>query len=133
MAMNELLWDCLLSFITLRSLEGLPIQVNVPFKQCHICHPCFREQKGLNCHLVEKHAYQILCLYCGDFECRTGHNDLFQEHLRTEHPEVGRSDGHIWNPLLTPLQLDNLVTLHSFLRAPDTIAPSTTVMAQHSQ
>ncbi|KAH9010371.1 hypothetical protein EDB83DRAFT_427717 [Lactarius deliciosus] len=126
MAMNEPSWDGLLSFIALRSRSGHPVQVNVPFKQCQICYASFREQKGLDRHLVDEHGYRILCSYCGDFECKTGYNDLFREHLRTEHSEVGYRDRRIRSSSLTPFQLDSLVTRHSSLRAPDT-APSATV------
>ncbi|KAH9059948.1 hypothetical protein EDB87DRAFT_1619398 [Lactarius vividus] len=132
MAMNDPSWDGLLSFITLRSRAGHPVQVNVPFNQCHICHASFREQKGLNRHLVDKHAYRILCLYCGDFECKPGNNDLFREHLENEHSDT--EDALLWNPnpFLTPYQLDSLISRHSSLHTPETVAPST-VTAPHSQ
>ncbi|KAH9059959.1 hypothetical protein EDB87DRAFT_680655 [Lactarius vividus] len=133
MAMNERSWDALLSFIALRSRSGHPVQVNVSFEQCHICHANFREQKGLNRHLVDKHGYRILCSYCKGFECKPGHNDLFRKHLRREHTEAWRGDAGIWGSSLTALQLDGLVSRHSFMRAPDTVASSTTAMAPHSQ
>ncbi|KAH9171642.1 hypothetical protein EDB89DRAFT_1080187 [Lactarius sanguifluus] len=129
MAINEPSWDGLLSFITLRSRSGHPLQVNVPFKQCHICHSSFRDKTGLDRHLVDEHSR--ICSYCRDFECKPGHNDLFREHLRT-HPDVD-DDDHVWNYFLTPDQLDSLVTRHSSLRAPDTVAPSTTATAPHFQ
>ncbi|KAH9171660.1 hypothetical protein EDB89DRAFT_2243343 [Lactarius sanguifluus] len=133
MAMNEPSWDGLLSFITIRSRSGRPVQVNMPFKQCHICHASSREQKGLDRHLVDEHAYRMLCSYCGDFDCKPGHNDLFRKHLRREHLEASRKDARIWSSSLTALQLDSLVSQHSSMRAPDTVASSTTVMATHSQ
>ncbi|KAH9007728.1 hypothetical protein EDB84DRAFT_1447344 [Lactarius hengduanensis] len=68
MAMNETSWDGLLSFITLRSRTGHPVQVNVPFSQCHICHASFRRQEGLDRHLVDEHAFRRMCLYCDDLE-----------------------------------------------------------------
>ncbi|KAH9010364.1 hypothetical protein EDB83DRAFT_2680827 [Lactarius deliciosus] len=59
MAMNEPSWDGLLSFITLRSRSGHPIQVDVPFHQCHICHASFREKKGLDLHFIDEHGYLL--------------------------------------------------------------------------
>ncbi|KAH9043477.1 hypothetical protein EDB83DRAFT_1583644 [Lactarius deliciosus] len=132
-AMKESSWDGLLSFITLRSLSGHPVQVNVPFNQCHICRASFREKKGLNRHLIDKHGYRIMCRYCRDFERQLRRDDLFREHLESEHPEVRRKDAHIWNSSLTLRQLSSLLTWYSFLRAPDTVAPSTTFTAPHSQ
>ncbi|KAH9010356.1 hypothetical protein EDB83DRAFT_426995 [Lactarius deliciosus] len=130
MAMNESSWDGLLSFITLRSRSGHPIQVNVPFKQCHICHlASFGEKKvfdrHLFGHLVDKHGYRIMCSHCGDFEWKPGHDDLFRIHLKDEHFVVVHNDPRIWfHPLLTPDQLNNIVPQHSYLRAPDTVAPT---------
>ncbi|KAH8984731.1 hypothetical protein EDB92DRAFT_1467987 [Lactarius akahatsu] len=135
-AMDEPSWDGLLSFITLRSRSGHPVQVNVPFDQCHICHASFREKKGLDRHLVDQHGYYypILCSYCRDFEHRPGHNRLFLDHLRRTHPNVAYNDDHVWKYYsLTLDQRDSLVTRHSLLGTPETVAPSTTVTAPHSQ
>ncbi|KAH8984737.1 hypothetical protein EDB92DRAFT_1950567 [Lactarius akahatsu] len=134
-AMSEPSWDGLLSFITLRSRSGHPIQVNVPFFQCHICQASIRKQKGLNRHLVDMHGYRVLCSYCGNFECKTGYYDLFQQHLRREHPEARRKDGRIRRSGLNTPQLDSLVAWHSTPHAPDTVAPATatTGTAPHSQ
>ncbi|KAH8984740.1 hypothetical protein EDB92DRAFT_1468393 [Lactarius akahatsu] len=130
-AMNEPSWDGLLSFIALRLRSGHPVQVNVPFKLCHICYAGFREQKGLNHHLVDKHS-RVLCSYCRDFECRPGDEGLFRDHIRRTHPDVAVKDDHVWKyDSLTPDQLDSLVTRHSFLETPETSASSIMVRASH--
>ncbi|KAH9000748.1 hypothetical protein EDB83DRAFT_2682608 [Lactarius deliciosus] len=123
MAMNEPSWDGLLSFITLRSRSGHPVQVNVPFKQCHICHASFREQKGLYHHLADMHACRPMCSYCGDFECTPGHLDLFREHLESGHPQVARTDPLISNPSLRCFSLSPLIGRHSSLRAAESHPP----------
>ncbi|KAH9172676.1 hypothetical protein EDB89DRAFT_879306 [Lactarius sanguifluus] len=133
MVMNEPSWDGLLSFITSRSRSGQPVQVNVPFNQCHICHASFREKKGHNLHLIDEHGYRLLCSYCENFECTLGQSDLFRRHLRSEHFRVAGKDPHVWYYSLTPDQLGGLITRHGFVRAPDTVAPSTTVTAPPSQ
>jgi hypothetical protein len=133
MIMNEPSWDALLLFINMRSLSGRPIQINVPLSQCHICHASFRQQKGLELHLVEKHTYRIMCSYCADFVCTPGHGDPFREHLESEHPILMRHDALISNPFLIPLQLDRLVNRHSTLHAPVIVEPSPTTTAPHSQ
>ncbi|KAH9066123.1 hypothetical protein EDB83DRAFT_2519602 [Lactarius deliciosus] len=132
MAMNKPPHDALMSFINLRALSGRPVQVNVPFDQCHICHTSFRHQQGLQRHLGDEHAYRFVCSYC-DFECTSGYNDLFREHLASKHPEVALDDALILNPHLLPLQLNSLIKRHSSLRAPDIVAPSTTVTSPHSK
>ncbi|KAH9011644.1 hypothetical protein EDB84DRAFT_1007653 [Lactarius hengduanensis] len=123
MAMNEPSWDCLLSFITLRSRSGHPVKVNVTFYQCHICHASFREQKGLDRHLVDEHAYRYMCLYCDDFECTPGHKDVFREHLERKHPESVRNDTLISDTFLRLFNLSPLVDRHSSLRAPESHPP----------
>ena len=98
MKMNEPLWDPLLTFINLRSLSGRPIQVNVPSFQSGIGHAIFGHQKSLEYH---KHECRK-CSYCGGFQWTPRHNDqLFREHLESEHPEVPSSDALIWSTLLT--------------------------------
>ena len=94
--------------------------------QCHICHGSSEEQHGLKRHLRENYGYQVLCSYCGEFECTPGESDLFREHLKDKHREVARSDAHISKPSLTPFQIDSLVNWHSSLRAPDVVPPSPT-------
>ncbi len=123
MAMNEPSWDALETFLTSRSLSCPPVQVNVPLYQCQICHAGFRQHQGLERHLVDKHAYRIVCSYC-DLGCM-GHN-IFREHLASNHIEVALDDPLVLNPLSTPLlpfQLDSLVNRHSSLRKPDIVAP----------
>jgi hypothetical protein len=134
--MDELSLDALLSFITSRSLSGRPVQVNVPLFQCHVCHAGFREAKGLDRHLEDRHAYRIMCLHCANFRWTTGHNDLFREHLDIEHPEVTLNDPIIWSPLSprsSPSQLESRLRLHISVRAPDIVAPSPTITIPHSQ
>jgi hypothetical protein len=136
MEMNELSWDALLSFITLRSLSGRPVQVNVPLFQCHVCYSSFRQPKGLDLHLEDRHAYRVMCLHCADFQWTTGHNDLFREHLDIEHPEVALNDPLIWSPRsprYSPSQLESRLKLHSSLRASDIAASSPMVTSPHPQ
>ncbi|KAH9171645.1 hypothetical protein EDB89DRAFT_1080650 [Lactarius sanguifluus] len=123
MAMNEPSWDSLLSFITLRSRSGHPVQVNVTFYQCHICHASFRQQEGLDRHLVDEHAYRHICLYCDDFECTPGHNDLFREHLESKHPESVRNDTLVSDTFLRLFNLSPLADRHSSLRATESHPP----------
>jgi hypothetical protein len=137
MEMHGSLWDAVQSFITPRSFSGRPIEFNAPSYQCHICHSSSGhwQQQGLKRHLVVQHAYQVVCSYCGDFECRSGDNDLFREHLENKHPEVTRNDALITNPFSRrfPFFLELLVNRHSSLRAPKIVAPSTTVSTPSSQ
>jgi hypothetical protein len=130
MAMNEPSWDALLSFITSRSLSGRPVQVNVPLSQCHVCDASFRERQGLQRHLRDKHAYRIMCSYCGDFKHEPGHDESFLEHLESKHPEDALNDALIFNHLLTPVELESLVYQHSSLHI---VTSSTPVTAPRSQ
>ena len=124
-------WASVQSFITSRWISGRPIEVNAPSYQCHICHKSYKEQRGLKRHLIDKHGYQILCSYCGEFECTPAHSDRFRKHLGSQHHEVARSDAHISNPSLTPFQNGSLINRHSYLRAP-AIIPSPTSTVPHS-
>jgi hypothetical protein len=133
MVMDGPSWDSVQSFITKRSIPGRPVEFNAPSYQCHICHDSFKEQQGLKRHLRDKYGYQILCSYCGEFECRPGRNGLFREHLESKHAEVARNDKLISKPSLTPSQLVGLFNRHSSLRAPDIVKPSTTaIVPPHS-
>jgi hypothetical protein len=102
MAMNEPSWDALLSFINSRSLSGHPVGANVPLSECHICLASFREQQGLERHLQDKHAYRIMCSYCGDFKHEPGHDPSFLEHLESKHPEDALDDALIFKDSLSP-------------------------------
>ena len=124
--LNESAWDALLIFTKSRSVSGRSVQVNVPLSQCHICHASFRQQKGVDLHLVDMHGYRVMCSYCADFECTLGYNDQFREHLERDHPILTRHDALLPNPFLIPLQLERLVNRHCSLRAPDNVALSTT-------
>ena len=116
--------------MVIHDLFGSPVNVYVASFQCHICHTKFTETQELETHIVGKHAYQIVCSYCSDFEWSMGGDHLFREHLESKHPEV---DALISKPFLRPFHLDSLVNCHSSLRAPDIVAPSTAVRAPRSK
>ena len=116
-------WDAVQSFITSRWISGRPVQVDALSYQCHICHVSYEEPQELKHHLRDKHRYQTLCSYCGDFECTPGHSDLFREHLESKHPEVARIDSLISNPSITLFQLRSSLDRHSSLCAPDIGTP----------
>jgi len=131
MAMNELSWDALQSFTTPRAFSGRPVQVNLPLHLCDICHAGFREQQGLERHLVDKHAYRIVCSYCGDFEWSPGYSRLlFRDHLEIKHPEVAAL---ISGSVSYASELREPVNRHSSMRAPDIATSSTMVTMPHSQ
>ena len=123
MVMHGSSWDALQSFITSRSISGRPVQIDALSYQCHICQFSYKEPQELKHHLRDKHRYQILCSYCGDFECTPGHSDLFREHLESKHPEVARIDSLISNPSITRFQLRSSLDRHSSLCAPDIGTP----------
>ena len=125
-AMDGPSWDSLQSSITARSISGRPVEATAPSYQCHICHGGFEEQQKLKLHLRNNHGYQILCAYCGEFECTPGRRDLlvFRKHLKNKHPEITHGDSLRSKPSLTRHGLRNLVNPHSSLRAPDVVPPS---------
>ena len=123
-AMGGPLWNSVQSFITSRSISGRPVQVGARSYTCHICHHSSENQHELKRHLRDKHRYQILCFYCGEFECTPGQSDLFQEHLKSRHYQIVHNDALISKPSLTVSQIDSLVDRHSSLRAPDVIPHS---------
>ena len=118
LTMNGPLWDAVQSFITLRAISDCPVEVNAPSYQCHICHGSSEDQQGLKRHLRDKYGYQILCSYCGDFECTPENNDLFRDHIKSAHLEVARNDALMLKPSLNPFQLVSLFNRHSSVRAP---------------
>ena len=125
--------DAALPFITSRRLSGRPVELRF---LCHICNTSFTRQQGLKTHLVDQHAYRVLCSYCDDFEHERGQDYVFQDHLEGEHPEIVRNDVLFSNPFSTlslPSDLEALVNRHSSLRALVTIAPSTVAAEPHSQ
>jgi len=130
MAVDEPSWDAAQSYITSRRLSGRPVELQA---LCHICNTSFTQQQELRTHLVDKHAYRIVCSYCGDFECKPVRNRPFREHLKSKHPEVARNDALISEFFLATFERDRLLNRHSYLRAPDVVAPSTTVTATRSQ
>jgi hypothetical protein len=121
MTMYEPSWDALVAFMTSRSLSGRPVKVNVP--QCHICYTCFKQQQGLIRHLKDEHAYyRIMCSHCADFERTPGDNDLFRQHISSEHPEVASKDTLFRSTFFArnlPSLLESLLKQHSSLRARD--------------
>ena len=123
-AMGGPLWNSVQSFITSRSISGRPVQVDGLFYRCHICRHLLAEQHALKHHLRDKHRYQILCSYCGEFECTPGQSDLFQEHLKSEHYQIVHNDALISKPDLTLFQSDRHVDRHSSLCAPDVVPHS---------
>jgi hypothetical protein len=137
-------WDAVQSFVASRWLSGPPVQVYAQECSCHICgFTGFEGQRVLKTHLVNEHAYRIVCSYCGDFEWSPGYVLLplqkpsFREHLKNNHPEVARNDPIVSNPLLTSLtshfRHDSLLDWHGSLRAPDMVARSATITAPQSQ
>jgi hypothetical protein len=76
--------DAALSFFTSRRLSGRPIELEF---LCHICNTNFTRQQELKAHLVDKHAYRIVCSHCvdDDFERKPGSDHLFRDHLESKH------------------------------------------------
>ncbi|KAH9059951.1 hypothetical protein EDB87DRAFT_1619400 [Lactarius vividus] len=125
-------WGVAQEFLTSRRFSGRPVALQL---LCYICDASFTWKKSLKTHLMVMHAYRLMCSFCGDFECTPGHRHLFQEHLKTKHPqaEVARGDALISKPHLTPLELSQLVKRYSSLRVPVTGRSSTTVTSPRLQ
>ena len=124
-AISEASWDALQDS---QRLSGHPVELQ---GLCHIYNANFIQMQELRRHLVDKHAYQfeVVCLYCGDFECEPKQRHLFREHIASKHPEVARNDALISGPTIYSSQLHHFVNRHSFLRAKGIVASSTTVIA----
>ena len=132
-SVNEQFRDAVQPFITSRWLSGRPVELQF---LCHICGTSFTRQQGLKTHLVDQHAYRIMCSYCDNFEHERGQDHLYRDHVEGKHPEVARNDELFSNPFSTlslPSELEALVNRHSSLRAPVVVAPSTAAMGPHSQ
>ena len=125
-AMGGPSWNSVQSFITSRSISGRPVEVYAPSYQCHICFYSSGKQHELKHHLRDKHGYQILCSYCGEFEYTPWQMSLFQKHLKSEHHQIVHNDALISKPKLTFFQFFNLVNRHSSLCAPDVVSHSLT-------
>ena len=127
MAISEPSWNALQES---RRISGHPVELQ---GLCHICNAAtnadFNRMQGLRKHLVDEHAYRVVCSYCGGFECKPTQRHLFREHIASKHPEVARNDALISGPITYSSQLQRLVNRHSSLRAPGMVAPSTTAMA----
>jgi hypothetical protein len=88
-------WDAVQPFIALRWISGRPVKVNAPSYLCHICHGTFEQKQELRSHLVDGHAYRIVCSYCDDFESMQvlGYEEPFREHLASKHVEISPTGG----------------------------------------
>jgi hypothetical protein len=124
-------WDAVQSLVTSRGLSCHPIVSELQLL-CHICYTRFTTQQ-LEEHLVARHAYEIVCSYCGDFQFTLTYIHRFQEHLRRKHPKVAQSDELIMRSTLalTPLQLKTLADRHRSLRKPQIAEPSDTITTLH--
>ena len=126
------LWDASRSFIASRLLSGRPVEL-IASLSCHLCFrtTSFTTQQELKRHFVDNHLGRIVCSYCGDFECKPGHNDLFREHLESKHP-VAHNDTHISNPASQSSSSfsgsHGHGTQHNDLRASDIFGPFTKLL-----
>ena len=110
--------------IILPALSNLRVQEPVP-----LLHGPFWDAKrslvtsqGPSIHSVKRHAYEIVCSYCGDFCFTQGYIRLFQKHLNMEHPKVAQKDKLIsQSSSLTFLQRNTLVNRHCSLRERSTL------------
>ena len=134
-AMGGPSWGSVQSFITSRSISGRLVQVDAPFYQCRICHHSSEKQHELKRHLRDEHRYQILCSYCGEFECTprvSGLWYLFQKHLKSRHYQIVHNDALISTPSLTVSQVNSLIDQHTSLHAPDVDPHSPTELQPES-
>ena len=121
-SIDEPFWEITQSLIDSRRLS---VELDL---LCHICKTRFTEQEELRRHLVLTHEYQMVCSYCGDFQCKLGYTQLFREHLNTNHPEVVCNDPLFLDPhsTATYYQLLSITFRHGSPRVPDIVTPSTT-------
>ena len=121
-SIDEPFWDITQSLIDSRRLS---VELDL---LCHICKTRFTEQEELRRHLVLTHEYQMVCSYCGNFQCKLGYTQLFREHLNSSHPEEVRNDALILDPrsAATYYQLQSIAFRHGSPRMPDIATPSTT-------
>src|SRR6266702_4253766 len=125
------LWDAAQSFITSRQLSGRPVELYVSQFLCHICNTGFTRRQELQRHLVVKHAYRVVCSYCGVFEWSQARIYQFREHLASKHPEVAHTDTLISNPALQSFSSSypSHGTQHNDLLASDIFEPFTKLKA----
>ncbi|KAH9018046.1 hypothetical protein EDB84DRAFT_662750 [Lactarius hengduanensis] len=116
-ALDKPLIDAARLFTTLRRRSGRPVKLEL---SCSVCDNSFRSLPSLRGHLLDQHAYRLVCSYCRDFECTPEHPHQFREHLKYEHPEV---DSLIRGPCSRNLEPVILVYRHSSLRAPESHLP----------
>ncbi|KAH9056998.1 hypothetical protein EDB87DRAFT_1146186 [Lactarius vividus] len=114
------LFDAARIFTTSRQRSGRPVQMEL---SCTICGDNFEYPVSLRRHLVDQHAYRLMCSYCDDFEFTPKHRDhlVFREHLKSKHPQVARNNSRILDPFFIGLVF--LVDQHSSLRAPESHPP----------
>jgi hypothetical protein len=124
-------WGGAHALITSRWLSNHPIELQFV---CYDCHNRFKSQ-DIKEHLAGRHEYETFCSYCGDFRLTLNSVHEFPEHLRRKHPEVAQSDKIISQhySTLTLRQLETIAHRHSFLREPETVAPSTLVTVPYSR
>ena len=110
-------WNGAQTLITSRGLSGHPKEL---WFECPHCDDPGFMSHGLKEHLLARHSYRIVCSYCDDSRFTLANIHPFQEHLRSEHPEVVQNDVLISQPptTLTPLQMDTLANRHGSLREP---------------
>ena len=92
--------DSLAPFVAQRRLSNHPVQVVYSESRytCQICCVGFGGWEDLVRHMKDQHPNQNMCPYCGVFQWSQTGNDLFQDHLESEHPEVALTDALILNP-----------------------------------
>ena len=134
MSVNEPSWAAMRKLNTWRWLSDRPVWVSARGFSCHICDADFTEEE-LTSHLEDRHGYRMVCSYCSDFEYTPGQYHHFQEHLRSEHPEVVRNDPLIPDPsslslLFQPHGLPRVVSRHSFVRAQALFMTGTATLSQ---
>ena len=118
LAMDVSLWD---AFRSSRRLSGHYVELQLV---CHICENIFTQLEVLKGHLGAEHGYLMMCLYCSDFECELGMNDLFLEHLTDKHPGIARIGALKRSRAISTPDRRRLVEWHSSMRASEITTPS---------
>ena len=129
-------WDSVQSFNTARWISGRHVEVEVLSYQCHICRVSFQGWDGdsLKDHLRDKHGYQIVCSYCGNFALGSLHYQPdarpFLEHLEKKHHKILWEDYDVFR-LFYDREVNNLghhdyisIHKHTSLRPPDVVPPT---------
>ena len=79
---NNLLWDCVQSFTASWLLSGRPTNSEIMRFAKSVMSVLVFTTTGAQSHLVNKHAYRILCSYCGNFECKPGYDGILRTPLK---------------------------------------------------